>query len=220
VGKNGNLKIIVIADVHSSREAYEKTVQKAKEVQADAICVCGDLTHFGTVKETEEYLSILVQSRTQVFFVPGNLDPPDIVNAKTKGATCIHATCRNVKDYSFIGLGALHRAFEVPEDKIMQWLHKGSSECSQKVHTIIVSHVPPRDTKVDVAFIGGHAGSRNFSRFIMETQPVAVLCGHIHEGRGIDHIGNTVIVNPGAARRGYYAFVKLDGNVDVELNRF
>jgi Icc-related predicted phosphoesterase len=220
VGKNGNLKIIVIADVHSSREAYEKTVQKAKEVQADAICVCGDLTHFGTMEETEEYLSILVQSQTQVFFVPGNLDPPGIVNAKTKGATCIHATCRIVKDYSFIGLGALYRAFEVPEDKIMQWLHKGSSECSQKVHTIIVSHVPPRDTKVDVAFIGGHAGSRNFSRFIIDTKPVAVFCGHIHEGRGIDHIGNTVIVNPGAARRGYYAFVKLDGNVDVELNRF
>jgi Icc-related predicted phosphoesterase len=220
VGKNGNLKIIVIADVHSSREAYEKTVQKAKEAQADAICVCGDLTHFGTVKETEEYLSILVQSQTQVFFVPGNLDPPDSVNAKTKGATCIHATCRNVKDYSFIGLGALHRAVEVPEDKIMQWLREGSSECSQKVHTIIVSHVPPRDTKVDVAFIGGHAGSRNFRRFIIDTKPVAVFCGHIHEGRGIDHIGNTIIVNPGAARRGYYAFVKLNGSVDVELNRF
>jgi hypothetical protein len=220
VGKNGNLNIIVIADVHSSREAYEKTVQKAKEAQVDAICVCGDLTHFGTVKEAKEYLLILTQSQAPVFFVPGNLDPPDITNAKAEGATCIHATCRNVKDYSFIGLGALHRAFEVPEDKILQWLQKGSSECQQKAHTVIVSHVPPKDTKVDVAFIGGHAGSRNFSRFIIDTKPVAVFCGHIHEGRGIDHIGNTVIVNPGPARRGYYALVKLDGNVNVELNRF
>lgn len=220
MGKNGNLNIIVIADVHGSREAYEKTVQKAREAQADAICVCGDLTHFGTVKETEEYLSILGRSRTQVFFVPGNLDPPDVLNAKAEGATCIHATCRNVKDYGFIGLGALHRAFDVPEDKIMQWLRKGSSECPQNVNTVIVSHVPPRDTKVDVAFIGGHAGSRNFSRFIIDTNPIAVFCGHIHEGRGIDHIGDSVIVNPGPARRGYYALVKLNGNVDVELNHF
>jgi Icc-related predicted phosphoesterase len=220
VGKNGNLNIIVIADIHGSREAYEKTVQKAKEAPADAICVCGDLTHFGTVKEAEEYLSILTQSQAPVFFVPGNLDPSDIINAKVKGATCIHATCRNVKDYSFIGLGALHRAFEVPEDKIMQWLQKGSSECQQKVHTVIVSHVPPRDTKVDMAFIGGHAGSRNFSRFIIDTKPVVVFCGHIHEGRGMDHVGNTVIVNPGPARRGYYALVELNGNVNVELNRF
>jgi Icc-related predicted phosphoesterase len=220
VGKNGNLNVIVIADVHGSREAYEKTVQKAKEVQADAICVCGDLTHFGTVKEAEEYLAMLVQSQVPVFFVPGNLDPPDTVNAKAEGATCIHATCKNVKDYSFIGLGALHRAFEVPEDKILQWLQKGSSECQQKMHTVIVSHVPPRDTKVDVAFIGGHAGSRNFSRFIVDSKPVAVFCGHIHEGRGIDHIGNTVIVNPGPARKGYYAFVKLNGKVNVELDRF
>jgi len=214
------LNIIVIADVHSSREAYEKTVKKARETNADAICVCGDLTHFGTVKEAEEYLAILTQSQAFVFFVPGNLDSPSIVNAKVKGATCIHATCKNVKDYSFIGLGALHRAFEVPEDKIMQWLHKGSSECPQKVHTVIVSHVPPWDTTVDVAFIGGHAGSRNFSRFITDTKPVAVFCGHIHEGRGIDHISNTVIVNPGPARKGYYASVKLDTSVKVELSRF
>jgi Icc-related predicted phosphoesterase len=220
VGKNGNLNIIVIADVHSSREAYEKTVQKAREINAEVICVCGDLTHFGTVEEAEEYLTILTQLQTSVFFVPGNLDPSDIINAKTKGATCIHATCRNVKDYSFIGLGALHKAFEVPEDKIMQWLHKGSNECLQKAHTVIVSHVPPKNTKVDVAFIGGHAGSRNFSRFIIDTKPIAVFCGHIHEGRGIDHINNTVVVNPGPARRGYYALVKLDGNVKVELNRF
>jgi hypothetical protein len=214
------LNIIVIADVHSSRGAYEKTVQKAKEAQADVVCVCGDLTHFGTLKEAEEYLSILAQSQARVFFVPGNLDSPDIVNAKIEGATCIHAVCRNVKDYSFVGLGALHRAFEVPEDKITQWLQKGSSECAQAKRTVIVSHVPPRDTKVDFAFIGGHAGSRNLSRFIMDTKPVAVFCGHIHEGRGIDRIGDTVIVNPGPAGRGYYALVKLDGNVNVELNRF
>jgi len=214
------LNIIVIADVHSSREAYENTVQRATEVQADAICVCGDLTQFGTVRETEEYLSILAQSQTQILFVPGNLDPPNIIDVKVKGATCIHATCRQVKDYGFIGLGALHRAFEVPEDKIMQWLRKGSNECLQKAGTVIVSHVPPSGTKVDMAFIGGHAGSRSFSRFIIDTRPLAVFCGHIHEGRGVDRIGNTVVVNPGPARRGYYALVKLDGNVDVELDHF
>jgi len=220
VGKNGNLNVIVIADVHGSREAYEKTAQKARETRADAICVCGDLTQFGTVKEAEEYLSILAQSQTHVFFVPGNLDPPDLVNAKAEGAICIHAKCVNVKDYNLVGFGALHKAFDMPEDKILRWLQKGVSECHESKHTIIVSHVPPRDTKVDVAFIGGHAGSRNFSRFIIDTKPVAVFCGHIHEGRGVDHIGKTVIVNPGPAGRGYYALVKLDGKVDVELGRF
>lgn len=214
------MNLIVIADVHSSREAYEKTVQKAKETSADAVCVCGDMTHFGTVKEAEEYLLILVKSQVPVFFVPGNLDPSDLTNAKVEGAICIHAACQNIGNYNFVGLGAMHRAFEVPEDKIMQWLQNGSSKCTQAKRTVIVSHVPPRDTKVDVAFIGGHAGSRNFSRYIIDTKPVAVFCGHIHEGRGIDHIGDTVIVNPGSARRGYYALVKLDGKVNVELDRF
>jgi len=220
VGKNGNLKIIVIADVHSSRDAYEKTAQKAKEAQADAVCVCGDLTQFGTVKEAEEYLSILVRSQIPVFFVPGNLDPQDLVNARTEGATCIHAACRSIGNYSFIGLGALHKAFDLPEDQIMQWLDRGRNECPQAKRSIIVSHVPPRDTKVDVAFIGGHAGSQTLRQFISKTEPIAVFCGHIHEGRGIDHIGSSVIVNPGTARRGYYALVKLGGAVSVSLEHF
>jgi Icc-related predicted phosphoesterase len=220
MGKNGNLKLIVIADVHSSREAYEKALQKARETQADGICVCGDLTHFGSVKEAEEYLGILTQAHVPVFYVPGNLDPPDLVNARVEGATCIHASCESIKDYSFIGLGALHRAFELPEDNIKQWLNEGSSKCAQKGQTVIVSHVPPRDTKVDVAFIGGHAGSRIFKQFIMETKPVAVFCGHIHEGRGIDYIGDVTVVNPGPARKGYYALVKLNGKVNMSLERF
>jgi hypothetical protein len=46
-----------------------------------------------------------------------------------------------------------------------------------------------------------------------------VVCGHIHEGRGIDRVGGTTIVNCGLAHGGSYACVELTGRVQVELRQ-
>jgi uncharacterized protein len=45
-----------------------------------------------------------------------------------------------------------------------------------------------------------------------------VLCGHIHEARGVDHIGRTPIVNPGPVAAGHYAVVMVDDAVTVALD--
>jgi Icc-related predicted phosphoesterase len=220
MGTHGNLKLIVAADMHGKRQAYEKTFQKTKEAQADAIIICGDLTHFGSVQQARELLSILTVSQMPVLYVPGNLDPQELANAKIEGTACIHASCESINGHSFVGVGALHPAFRTPENKIMQWLEDGFDKCSQKQNLILVSHVPPKNTKVDMAYIGGHAGSLCIRQFVSEHKPIAVFCGHIHEGRGLDNIGDSVIVNPGAGRSGYYALVELGRTVDVELGRF
>lgn len=214
------MKLIVTADMHANRQAYEKTFQKAKETQADVIIVCGDLTHFGSVQQATELLSILTKLQVPVLYVPGNLDPRELANSKIEGTTCIHASCENIWGYSFVGVGALHLAFQTPEEKIREWLENGVSKCSQMQNLILVSHAPPKDTKADVAYIGGHAGSLSIRQFVSERRPIAVFCGHIHEGRGIDYIGDSVVVNPGAGRSGYYALVKLDGKVEIELGHF
>jgi Icc-related predicted phosphoesterase len=220
MGKNGHLKLLVTTDFHGSRGAFEKTFQKAKEIQPDALFVCGDITHFEPVQQGKELLSRLVTLQLPILYVVGNTDLPELTNLKIKGADDIHATCKSIGDYSFIGVSALHPTFDVPEEKIMRWLQSGINACSQTGNLIVVSHVPPINTKVDIAYIGGHTGSHSLRQFILERKPVAVFCGHIHEARGIDYIGNTIIVNPGPARHGYYALVTLNGKVDVELARF
>jgi Icc-related predicted phosphoesterase len=220
MGKNGNLKLLVTADFHGSREAFEKTFQKAREKQVDAALVCGDILHFGSVQQAKTLLSILTPLHLPILYVSGNTDPPELANIKLEGASNIHAACKSINGYSFIGVAAPHPTFEVPEEKIRRWLENSANACPQKKPLIVVSHVPPINTKVDIAYIGGHVGSLSLRQFVLEKKPVAVFCGHIHEGRGIDYIGDTVIVNSGAARRGHYALVTLNGRVDVELGHF
>ena len=55
--------------------------------------------------------------------------------------------------------------------------------------------------------------------FIEKTQPALVLCGHIHEGRGIEQFGRTTVVNCGLAASGFYALATVGDRVDVELRR-
>ena len=84
---------------------------------------------------------------------------------------------------------------------------------------IVLSHPPPRDGKLDPVFSGRHAGSTALRAFIERAQPALVVCGHIHEGRGIDTLGQTTVVNCGPAAAGSYALIELGDDLRVELRK-
>jgi Icc-related predicted phosphoesterase len=67
---------------------------------------------------------------------------------------------------------------------------------------IYIMHSPPFETKLDLIQGGRPAGSRSIKTFIAGNQPLLTLHGHIHEspevsGAYIDHIGQTLSINPG-----------------------
>ena len=62
-------------------------------------------------------------------------------------------------------------------------------------------------------------GNLAVRRYIEERQPLLSIHGHIHEDRGVDLLGDTVLVNPGPLKEGYYAVAELDRTVKVELKR-
>ena len=91
------------------------------------------------------------------------------------------------------------------------------SKCSENKKLILISHTPPFNTKVDLAFNGEHIGSRSIRNFVEKYKPIAVFCGHVHEARGIDKIGNTIVANPGPARHGMYALAEVNDEIKVKL---
>jgi Icc-related predicted phosphoesterase len=213
----------VTSDFHGSVEAAHKTVTKARSIEAATIVVCGDITHFGSVKDAEAVLSPLIASGIPTLYVPGNCDSPELVKTPIPGAVYLHGTCVSQTGVSFLGLGGaplspFHTLFELSESEITRILNGGFKQCSSNRWFIVVSHATPRDTRVDLAFSGVHAGSMSLRRFIEENRPNAVFGGHIHEARAIDHIGETIIVNPGPARHGNCAVAELSDKVNATLD--
>ncbi len=201
--------------------AVRKTMSKAEESSADVIIVAGDITHFGSIKDGLSLLSVFRKQPLQVLFVPGNCDPEDLVAEKAKNVRSIHRECYRIEDFSFVGVGGsaptpFNTPFELTEIEIAEILNQ-SSNCPIETRLVLVSHSPPENTLVDMTASGEHVGSSSIRDFITTKKPALVVCGHIHEARGIDKIGETVVVNPGSAGHGHVALVSLDKRADVQL---
>lgn len=216
------MKLLVISDFHGNIEAAHKAAEKAKRTQADVIIVCGDITHFGSVKDAEKTLAPLTALGLPLLYVPGNCDPTQLAEAQIKDATNIHEQCQKINDVSFVGLGAapasrFYSWFEMSETKILNALVQTAGRCSEDGSLVVVSHTPPKGTNVDRAFSAIHAGSASLRTFIEKRKPNIVFCGHIHEAKGVDRIGDTIIVNPGPVRHGNCAIVDLGDKIEVRL---
>jgi uncharacterized protein len=83
---------------------------------------------------------------------------------------------------------------------------------------VFVPHAPPERTACDRLRDGRHVGSAVVRSFVERAQPDLVLCGHVHESRGMDTIGKAQVVNPGPAAAGHYALVEVDTDVTVLLD--
>jgi Icc-related predicted phosphoesterase len=73
---------------------------------------------------------------------------------------------------------------------------------------ILLFHSPPIGA-LDVDD-GKHKGSRVVNDAIEQYKPTWVFCGHAHGARGKENIGDTIVVNPGALKNGFYALVDTD----------
>jgi len=217
------LKVLALSDFHGFLPSFYRVVEKAEEIEADLIVVAGDITHFGDLEDAKKLLGILTQSGSDVLFVPGNCDPPSLASVDWNKPRCLHGRSVSVEDLCFLGVGGalrgpFHTLFEVDDGEIKSILEAClRSEPSKRF--VVVSHNPPKNTKLDLTRLGLHVGSMSLRSFIEQHKPLCVVCGHIHEARGVDSLGLTVLVNPGPARDGNYAVLELDDKVEVELGK-
>jgi Icc-related predicted phosphoesterase len=64
--------------------------------------------------------------------------------------------------------------------------------------TVVVTHAPPANTKLDALENNMHVGNIDIRKEIERIQPILSISGHIHESEGKqDRIGKTLCVNPG-----------------------
>jgi len=215
------MKLIVGSDFHGNEMMVERFVAKAEEEHAEIILLCGDITNFGTLREATHLLSLFTRLRVPVLFVPGNCDPPSLLGVDLEGVRCIDGETASYNEITFLGIGGspptpFHTPFEIKEKEIMDKLNRAAESLIDDRRFILLSHAPPRNTRLDRTSFGLHVGSVSVRRFIEDKRPFIVFCGHIHEARGEDRINDTILINPGPARHGDYVSASL-GNGDVAV---
>ncbi len=99
------------------------------------------------------------------------------------------------------------RGWEKIEDIQKYFIDKGTiQEDLNKIFvsdkTIMAIHQPPILLNLDVCIGGRRVGSKSVYDWIVENQPMLVLCGHIHENYKVtgiwkSNVGKTVVIQPG-----------------------
>ena len=203
---------MVAADFHGDRRAFGCFLSEIKKEKPDVSIICGDITHFGTLGEYDEILSSFEKEDFTLLVVPGNCDSRKSVVYESGRIRSIHGKHLSIDNTEFLGVGGsqitpFDTPFELSEDEIMRILDKGFAGIDGNQPLDLVSHTPPKNTSADRISDGSHVGSVSIRRFVDEKEPSIVFCGHIHESKSTGRIGRSIIVNPGAAKDGYFVVV-------------
>ena len=223
------MKILIFADVHGEFEKAAHVMDKVKTEGIDVIVCPGDFTDMFAVPEgfsqmdvADMVLQKIMSLKAPVFCVPGNHDPYEVIELFNEYGVNLHDKVKTLKKLTFMGWGGaptpFNTIFEPSEEETTKSLEKMHSKISGKF--ILVLHDPPKNTNLDMTFSKRHVGSQAIRAFIEKRQPVLAISAHIHESRGTDKIGSSVLFYPGALFEGYYGIAEItDSEVKCESRK-
>ncbi|MBP2200687.1 Icc-related predicted phosphoesterase [Methanococcus voltae] len=216
------MRIIGLTDLHNRIINFSKILK----LKPDLILISGDIV------KTNDYriLNVLkeVNKKSPIFTICGNWDCQITSKLMTDYGINIDGRLVNFKGVNVIGLGgSTYTPFNTPNEyseeqiysNFLNTLHKNKLNNLKinnfenlKNNFILLSHMPPKYTMADLTDVG-YLGSSSIRKIIEEYQPFLCACGHIHQNKVIDKIGNTLIVNPSYS--GFYIYDTI--SKDLEL---
>ena len=156
-----------------------------------------------------------------LFLMLGNDDPMSLQPLLDAAPWGTHAEGRIVSlddhhemmSWGYSNITPWHSHREQTEEQLAATLHQIAAGLADTEHAIVNVHVPPFGTQLDdapvldadlrvVQAMGqmkiAPVGSTAVRDFLLETQPLLGLHGHIHESAGIRRLGRTIAINPGS----------------------
>jgi Icc-related predicted phosphoesterase len=217
------MKIIAFGDIHMAAEKARHIVDIDK---ADLVVLNGDLTNCGGRKEVKQVLDTILRYNPHVMAQFGNMDRGEVNDYLESCDINLHAQARMFQGgVCFVGIGGSNQTpFYTPSEftekqlddfgvgafrQARQFIDLAEPLYRQKIPLIFFSHVPPHNTKIDKIPSGKHVGSLAVRRLIEHYQPDLCVVGHVHEGKGSDYIGNTLVFNPGPLLSGGWVTIEL-----------
>ena len=208
------MRIIAFGDIHMNPGDVE-SIPGIRS--ADHIIITGDITNFGSRKDADKVINKLMTINSNILGVAGNLDQPDVAHYLEDIGLSLHGNGRIIDGVGIVGLGGSNftpfkTPYEFSEQELASLLATGISQVGDAKDLILVSHAPPFQTKTDKLLNGAHVGSTAVRTFIEQQQPFLFLAGHIHESKGQDYIGRTLVLNPGMIKDGGYIEVLFENS--------
>ena len=213
------LNIIQISDLHGNFPFIDSIAGKIKS--ADLVALSGDITNFGGRRRAAEIVDAVLSLNPAVVAIAGNWDRAGVGEYLRETDVSVDGAVREINGFIVCGLGGSLPApvpapNELSEEQFRSRLKKLAAVSASP--DILIIHQPPANTKLDRISSGPHVGSEAVKDYIERSGAIVCLTGHIHESSGIDELGKTKVVNPGAARQGRYAVIGIEGrSVSVEL---
>lgn len=213
---------VVFGDVHDNAEKVKSIPELDK---ANGVIISGDLTLMGDAVQAQEVLDRMnFAASLPVYAQIGNMDKPEVDEWLNGKGHNLHARVYELTpDIAIFGIGGstitpFHTPSEFSEEDYSKWLDQCWRQAAPYPKKILISHNPPKDTACDKISNGMHVGSTAVRKFIEEKQPDICVCGHIHESRGQERLGKTLVLNPGMLSDGAYVLIyECDGQLGAEI---
>lgn len=207
---------------------------------AEGLILTGDLTNRGREDKAQRVLDQALCANRNLLAQMGNMDHPQVGELLTRRGLNIHRQARLLApNLVLMGVGwstptPFGTPSEISEAELARWISEtrqlaqdlAARECANsqsaggRAQLVAVIHTPPLGTALDRTTSDTHVGSPAVRAFIEETQPEVVICGHIHEAVGEEHLGGSHVLNPGLlAEGGYVRLGFTDGQLRASLER-
>jgi Icc-related predicted phosphoesterase len=195
------MKILCFVDLHEHLGALSDIERKSKN--ADVVVCAGDLSTFE--RNLDYALHRLGKLKIPVLLIAGNHESDSLVRTLCKQyKNMVYLERRHHLIGSTLFVGCQGNGFARDDPAFASatlGFPKKIKECrikfGEEFRCVLVTHAAPYNTKLDKIY-GGHHGNRTIRKFIEQTKPDLVVCGHFHETAGKeDRIGKSLVINPG-----------------------
>jgi Icc-related predicted phosphoesterase len=205
------VRVVCFGDIHLAFRAIDRLGPTLRG--ADCAVLTGDLTHFGDPPDAFRVVDAVRAHCPTVLAVTGNLDMPSVIEAFHEAGISLHGEARRLGDLGVFGCGGsnvtpMDTPTELEEEELRAVLERGHAAVADAPHRLMICHTPPYATRLDRLMDGRPVGSPAVRSFIEARRPDVAVVGHIHEGRGVDQVGDTLVVNAGPLREGGYVVVE------------
>jgi Icc-related predicted phosphoesterase len=206
------LIIVQLSDIHGSSSVLAQL--EGLTEGSDLLVISGDVTTFADSNYFDSFMGAVRRLNMKALYVPGNNDVSSFV--LPSGVDSLDSRRVEIGHVVFGGLGGSPPTpFDTPNELPEAELNKRLDALGTV--DVLVSHTPPFGTPADTLKGGSHAGSRAVREYVLSRRPRLLLCGHIHEAISKFVLGDTLVINPGAAVNRRYARIKMNGEIQASL---